>query len=86
MPPRGKAYLMVVGEVVAHQAGGRVDDPLPEYVVTESVRYRMPGGTLRTFFNEKKQGHEWSTYVSLSFLSHGTRDGLRAETPMITES
>jgi hypothetical protein len=30
MSPRGKAYLMVVGGVMAHQAGGLVDYPLSE--------------------------------------------------------
>jgi hypothetical protein len=39
-----------------------------------------------TSFNEKGQGHERVTYVGLeTFNSHGTRDGLRGESPMVTE-
>ena len=39
-----------------------------------------------TPFNEKGQGHKRDTYVGLeTFNSHGTRDGLRGESPMVTE-
>ncbi len=39
---------------MAYQAGGRVDDPLSQYVAVDSVRDRLPKETLRTFTNEVK--------------------------------
>ena len=36
--------------------------------------------------NEAIQGREWGAYVALeTFLSDGTRDGLRGESPKVTE-
>ncbi len=36
--------------------------------------------------SERIEGHEWEAYVALdTFLSDGTRDRLRGESPKVTE-
>ena len=60
---------------------------LPVSCSQSGIRAATLCGILQgTPFNEKGQGHEQVTYVGLdTFNSHGTRDGLRGESPRVTE-